>query len=894
MVVVVALGRCLFGAALIALLAADLTSIAKADEQTSQSTVTIMGSVIDQQDGLPIPGAGLELQRALVIVATTKSDKTGAFKFQPQPRAVYTIVARATGYATVRSNEFDSATGTTNVTLTLRRAQNASDVREIGRVVVTTRPVGLQTTTTIQHQIDPQLIQRTNQIRVAEGLVRLPGVNFSGQDSSVGDDVGIDIRGLKPSETQVMLDGHPIGPLGVYPSTVGGGIGFDWQVAPTFALRNAIVTYGSGAVGVYGVDAVGGSVDLQTLNPTVIPQNILQLGIGTQGKQVFSIQTSGTDNKLGYVLLYGVSGTYGDFPAQPVAQTGARGSDFTSATLAADTYIVTGNYLLRNGLVKLRYDFSRKTFLTLTGYSATSWDDKTGNGDNDFVTYELALNQALQNPNCSAPGIPNGVTVQTDAGTTCVTPQQYASGASGPQGGGGGAFQALRNQDFHARFLSNLGRHSILVDAFVDNYGQDRQRSESFLQGPLSVLTNVYRTVGVLVGDDIAGANNDLGFGFYTQRQYINGDALLGDVGYMQHPALYSKLQSVFVRDAYTPTDHLSFFANAWLKYSLLGGNSFDPRLSIVYQPNSANVIRLTGGGSSADPTPIALTLTGPGGLGAGDCSTGQFNLGTVPSPGELPEKATDLEMSIAHRFFGDTSSQLTLYDTHEVNTIFAGLAPASQYLGQIAVAGPGYIPSFYARIESLCPSFTPPNPPPTVANLNVSTNLNVAKARAQGFEFVQRLRVNPRLFFDSYYDVQSTVISDAPDSLLMNNLTLINGSQLPRIPLHKEGLSGDWATASGGEFYLVYTHFDGNNDLNRGAYGQTDFSFTQKMAARTLITLGISNLFNNDVDTYGRIGYGVFVPENKFGTNANGLQQGSERFGLSPSALSVTVTQRF
>src|ERR1700680_1352210 len=210
MVFVSALGRYVLGEALIALLAADLTLPAKADQQTSQATVTITGSVIDQQNGLPIPGASLELQRAMVIVATAKSDQTGAFKFRPQPRAVYTIVARATGYATVRSNEIDSASET-NLTLTLRRAQNASEVHEIGRVVVTTHAAGLQTTTTIQHQIDPQLIQRTNQIRVAEGLARLPGVNFSGQDSSVGDDIGIDIRGLKPSETQVMLDGHPVG-----------------------------------------------------------------------------------------------------------------------------------------------------------------------------------------------------------------------------------------------------------------------------------------------------------------------------------------------------------------------------------------------------------------------------------------------------------------------------------------------------------------------------------------------------------------------------------------------------------------------------------------------------------------------------------------------------------
>ena len=58
-------------------------------------------------------------------------------------------------------------------------------------------------------------------------------------------------------------------------------------------------------------------------------------------------------------------------------------------------------------------------------------------------------------------------------------------------------------------------------------------------------------------------------------------------------------------------------------------------------------------------------------------------------------------------------------------------------------------------------------------------------------------------------------------------------------------------------------------------------------------MNLGVSNLFSTDVDTYGRIGLGVFVAENQFGTDANAVQQGSELFGLSPLTVSFTVTQR-
>lgn len=852
--------------------------------------VTITGTVVSQNGSLPVVGARLQLQQGAKTIASTTTNQFGNFTFHAPPN-LYTISVRATGYVTASSDQFAVSNGSANLTLTLRRAENAGGTRELGHVIVTSHAAGLQTTTTIQHEVDPQSLQRTNQIRLSDGLAKLPGVNPIGQDSAVGDDIGIDIRGLKPSETQVLLDGHPIGPLGVYPGDIGGGVGgFNFQDSPLFAVENTLITYGSGAVGLYGVDAVGGSVDLQTFNPTPVDHGLVTYGFGDQGKQIFALQTTGTVGKLGYVFLHGVSGTYGDFQPQYITQTGARGNDFTSQTFANNTYLVTGNYALRNDLAKLHYNFSSNTSLTLTGYSATSWDDKTGNGDNDYITYDYAYNQAVSNSNCSTATVPNGVTVQTDGGSVCASPRDYALSASGPAGGGPGAFQALRNQDYHARLTTSRGKNQLVFDTFVDNYGQDRERPASSLNGPLAILTNIYRTVGALVSDDIATEKNDVGFGFYTQRQYITGDSVSGDA-LIPHQALFEKLDSFFVRDAYTPSARLSYFANAWLKHSLIGGNSFDPRLSVVYRPKAADVIRLTGGGSSADPAPVPVALTGTGGVNPGNCQ--QFSVGSVPSPGERPEKARDLEMSFAHRFVEDTTAQLTLYDTNETDTIFEGQAPASQYLGFINQYGPNYLPAFYQRIQSICPNFAPPNPPPTIANLFVSTNLNLAKSRARGLELSGRLRTNQHLYFDGYYDVQSTTIFDAPDFLLMNNPTLINGSQLPKIPLHKFGISADLTNSYGAEFYVNYTHYDSNNGLNRPAYGVADASITQRLSERTSLNLGISNLFDTNPDNYGRIGLGAFVPENAFGTDANALAQGSERYGLSPTALSLSLTQR-
>jgi outer membrane receptor protein involved in Fe transport len=851
----------------------------------------ISGTVVDRQGGLPIPGAQLTLVQGLTAIASTASDRSGKFAFPAVPQGVYNIQVTARGYQTARSEDIYLAGGPATVSLALSRAQSATAAGLKTIATVSTRAGVLQTTTTIQQQVNPDVIQRTGQLRAAEQIGKLPGVNLIGQDSAIGDDIALDIRGLKPSETQVLLDGHPIGPLGVYPASIGGGQGgYDYQVSPTFALENTVLTYGSGATGLYGVDAVGGAVDFQTISPSAVPGAALKIGIGEFGRQLFAAQTNGTIGKFGYVLLHGVQGAYGNFPGQYIAQTGARGNDFTTATLRDVTYWVSGNYLLHNDLGKLQYSFSPSTKLTLTGYDATSYDDKTGEGDNDFITYDYALYQAQHNSNCTTASGTPGVTVMTDSGSQCYTPKQYAANASGPAGGGPGAFQALANQDYHARLETTAGRHQIVLDSYVDNYTQNRERPASFLNGPLAILSETYRSIGTLVSDDVSLSKNDVGFGYFTTRQYTNGHNVNGST-ILPHTPLLDKLDSFFARDVYQPNARLSFFANAWFKHSSIGGNSFDPRLTLMYRLTPRDVVRVTGGKSSADPAPIALVITGAGGINPGNCHL--FSIGTIQSPGELPEKATDFEVSYGHRFFSDTALQAVVYDTNETNTIFEGQQPAANFPAVLASLGPAYLQGVFSRIETICPNFAPPNPPPTLANLVANTNLNLAKTRARGIELSGRMRITPHFFVDAYWDTQSSAIFDAPVFLLQDNPTLINGAQLPVIPLHKFGAVVDYSTPGGTEIYIDYTHFDGNNPLHRPPFGWADAAITQAVNKDLSLTFGLTNVFNSAVDTYGRIGLGVFVPENQFGTDPNALAQGSERFGLAPRALTVSLTER-
>jgi hypothetical protein len=46
-------------------------------------------------------------------------------------------------------------------------------------------------------------------------------------------------------------------------------------------------------------------------------------------------------------------------------------------------------------------------------------------------------------------------------------------------------------------------------------------------------------------------------------------------------------------------------------------------------------------------------------------------------------------------------------------------------------------------------------------------------------------------------------------------------------------------------------------------------------------------------VDNYGRIGWGLFIPENQYGSDPNALAQGTERFGLAPRAFIFSLTEK-
>jgi hypothetical protein len=124
-----------------------------------------------------------------------------------------------------------------------------------------------------------------------------------------------------------------------------------------------------------------------------------------------------------------------------------------------------------------------------------------------------------------------------------------------------------------------------------------------------------------------------------------------------------------------------------------------------------------------------------------------------------------------------------------------------------------------------------------------------------------------------------------------MNNPTVINGGQLYGIPLHQGTFSLDVAPGPW-EFRIDNYYVGGNNSYNRGGYWHSNAFVSRSFNhGKTLLTLGGTNIFNNAVETYGYLGYGLIPASNSFNP---GLQPATELFGLAPAQLTLTLQQKF
>jgi outer membrane receptor protein involved in Fe transport len=912
--------------ALAAMLCAAIILLTETPSIAQTTSATITGLVIDQRTALPVSGATVSVTQDRAQIASTSTDGSGRYSISGITPGVYAIKIIATGYSPSASNGNVVLAGSNTLNAGLSLTSNSkADTDVIGRV--SSNSNSLSAATTISQQFSQQSMTQVGEIRTADALKTLPATNMS-TSSSVGDDVSINLRGFGPSETAALLDGHPVGPQGV------GGSAFNFALGPAFGLSSVDVTYGSGAQGLYGNDTIGGAVNFITISPTAKPQFTFQQQVGGFGLTSTGITGTGTVGKIGYAFAAGRLGEYGDFYPFQSPQTArpdnvspnsvnppgvcSGNTDYEQANSLTDvsqcnrgvnTYGVSQNTYQAIGLGKLTYAISPATNIFGTAYTAVQWSDSTGNGDNDDIPFSTRL-ATIQSgsPNCTTSGGAAGYTVITNPTTTvpatsCYTAQQYAATTSGPDGGGAGRQRATNLRDYTFGGTTTAGIHNITLSGFIDSYQYWKDSSASLgLDANGDTLGEAFadydNTLGFVASDDFMLGRNDIGFGFSTWHQLQTGTLVGFGIGATPDvPTAYFGEWSYFLRDAYTISKEASFFLNAWMKHSSVSNKTtFDPRATLQLRPTKNDVVQFTYGRSDGAPSP-SLKLEGPviaeaPGPSLTSVNCGGFNdVASAGNPDLQPESANDFEVGVGHRFKDDSNIQVNAYVTKVTNQLFSASQPLLAYGINNVTFQPNALDQYLTRLQSQCPgqNITMASLP---QYLSISTTFNASQALARGLEFSGRQRIAKIAYIDYGYYIESSMQVGIDDNILLNNPTVVNGAQLPGIPLHTANIALD--VAPGPWELRVEDHYIGNNNpIDRPAYWYTNAFISRSFGKNTLVTLGGTNIFNNAVSYYGFIGLGTTPIVNPVASAAGITASPSEEFGIAPAQLTLTVQEK-
>lgn len=912
-------------ALLLAALFLALSGALSAEEGTK-----ISGRILDTQGGLPVSNATVELDRGGTKVAEVHTDANGDFVFPSEAPGTYALFIRASGYQTARlSPDLIVSPGLPEVSFQTAISRQPAGLKEIAYVTTANRQA-LQTTSTINTHIDTNVLQSENYQRLGDVLTTVPGV-ITSTSSSVGDDMSLSIRGFDPTETATLLDGHPIGPTGAF------GGGYNYNVSPFWGLSAVDVIFGSGATGLFGTHTIAGAVNFQTVDPTRENHFSITQGVGTSDKLMTGFLGTGSLGKLGYALAWGVQGTTGNFPGAVITQNallqtsvvhpGYKGAapppDLTNENVNSilNTYWVTGQYSQYNFVGKLRYDFSPKTSFQVTAYSANDWSNSTGQGDNDYQTFPYVLYGAQQ----TIAGLPNGldtilvngkprschksiaVLVSTAIGYTCMNADQYAVDFYGPFGGSVARWRTLGNQDYDARFTQQFGAGTITLDGFADAYNNNLQKGPGTAlgtyttYGPGPFYLDLYKNRGFLISDDFPSSKNDVGFGYTWLRQAnSNGYSVANAAGtaiayFTYNPPLYLATASYFVRDTWTPNDKFTAFANVWLQRSLDTSTTFfDPRVSLVYRPDPSDVVRFSTGKSYNEPDPSLIAVAPPvyGAPSSVNCPADTSGSGSLTSiateadPNLKPETASDLELAFGHRFNVTTNIQADVYQAWEQQALLPGLVPIVD-IPQVTVP-PALIDQYLERL-SKCPGLNP-----TINSLAFSTTYNASSARYRGIVLSSNVGIVRGVSLNASFDIQSAAFIGIPQDILQQNTSIIDGGQVYGVPLRQGNAGISYSNPTGFAARMDATYIGGNNSWNRNPFWFANGSISQT-SGETTVSLGVYNMFDSAAQTYGYIGYGVYVPQNYYGLAAQGgptsaIQQGTEQFGLPFRQVWLTV----
>lgn len=825
---------------------------------------------------------------------------------------------RSIGYQPTDSTAIDvGVAGVSGATLAIERVEGTGgQPRSIGSTTVRASE-SLKSASIVYANVSPTTLQNQGYFGLGSALHDVPDVD-DGNGLTVankGAHQEFSIRGIGQSETVTLLDGHHAHQLnGTY----------DFSNAPTFGLRNTQVIYGSGSSGFYSVDAIGGVIDMQTLDPTVRPSLSFSQSYGTYNELATTLQATGTLPKgvlnfkgsFGYALALGIDGDAGQYrnstAYSPFAAFDASAPAGSPSHDLGYTSVATGN-LSRGSLFKLRYNVNDETRITGDILTSVASSDQGGTYPT-YVTQKQALatgNQllAFKSPSDACPagaftatnfaGFPNGFDQNgvPDGGVTCQTPQQYANFNTGLQLFGQSS-QVLRDTDYHLRLESATPQNAVVVDGYTNTSAQHIvSPGLSWIPAATAIQQDLTGAdTGIEVTDDHFWRNNEVGAGY----SYYHSAELFNSMGaYQISLPGFAREFSYFFRDVYhPPASPLTVYLYDWIKRSSLSETTYnDPRTAIVYQ-RARDVVRAAFGGVATQPP-----------LGAANSpfvpyTVPSFSAGVacgVPNligaaPGNLkPERAVDEELSYGHRWSGDSLVQVSAYNE---------LVRQKFFFTTETLAGSGTAGIPAALLQQFAAAYTAKcGATPNILDFLSTYGLfNIGRVQASGIDIQGRQRFSKRLSLDYSYDVQSTKLLGATPTFLQSDLAIIPGAQLPAIPLHTASLGLNFEQGNGLNAHLTGHYVSANNSRNAPPYAIFNANFGVPMGHGSL-NIAVQNLFNLSGTSAIAECSGVPLALNQYATpvdytpclgpTSNGALGAGWLTGAGGRRLIVTLSQR-
>jgi outer membrane receptor protein involved in Fe transport len=823
---------------------------ARAATLDPQLTGNVAGSVTSS-DGVPIHNAVVSLQGA-VTSPMGRTDSAGHFRIPGLPAGTYAIRVSAVGFNPLGPRPVGvQKRETTDIALAL--ARSSSSLVTIGRV----QAGGGEAVSTSSAPVDAV----NPQAYAAEGYARISDVLQDDMSTTLvhptrgGSTIlptSVALRGPDPTETLVDIDGHQV--------NSGNSGDFDLSLLDPADYAGIELVKGISPSSLVGPDTIDGAINIRTLEPTVAPHGFLRLSAGSFNSFGQTIQSTGTQGRLGYALSLHSTTTNGDVNG-PIfdSNTGQR-ADVGSS--------VDGKTVLG----KLRYAFGNRG----GGYAELSFHDQSTMRD-----ISAALS-AYPDPAVSGP--PDLPVVAGFEGSTLQSHNAgYGLDVRVPVGPADGAGTAPASVLF--RHYTSVVSQSVFGSAAGTSpylYNDRDLSGENSLE-----FDEEFSNAGLTLQYSIR--NEDLAIDGYTSGSSDTGDINLESIVrqfavpsllerrrasalYILRSALADPVaassgasttllgqtqRAAVLRYTYDPTAKLHLTAAAYYSTYSSFGRYTDPRFGFVYTPNARSAIRFSVGTTYQAPQLPELYV--PSVLPAavnGVITTGNSAL--------QPDHATEYGLGASHVFETGPHRTEASVDLYRVNVrtpavTFVQAGNPDTNCGAVAAGGDG----------------TP---------CLLSYAANAGDAIYQGVELSAQRRLTPALAVRAGYAVRSAFLTSIPPFL--QDGTAVLNQQILGLPLQKASLSIAAAPPRGITFRTAFVYEGKYNELNRPPFATVAASVGYRWPAFELIVSG-TNLTNVYAGHFTQTGAGV--PQTIVGST-----QPTDAYALQGAAFSLSLARRF